>query len=79
MNAIPVKDSEDLNKKLYKWYRRGFKCYVITQPCLCNEMKDAVLVTKDDRVIISYVACIDCFESYKGEFCEYEPDKSDAA
>ena len=79
MNSIPVRDAHDLEKKQYKWYRRGFHCYVIQQQCQCNEIHDALLVIKDDRVILSYVACQQCFESYKSEFCEYEPDKTEAA
>ena len=79
MNAIPVRDADDLDKKLYKWYRRGFQCFSVMLPCECIDFKPGLLVTKNDMIILKYVACQKCFESYKSEFCEYEPEKTEAA
>ena len=78
MNAIPVRDADDLEKKRYKWYKRGFTSFSVMLPCQCNEFRPGLLVTKNDMIVLKYFACQDCYESHRDEFCEYEPDKTEA-
>ena len=74
MNAIPVKDAKELDAKQYKWYKRGFTTYVVMLPCQCCEFHDGIIVAKNDQIILMYVACKVCNESYVDEFCERESE-----